>query len=44
MMRANIKQQRWDHTNSLLTTDISLERKTEIKFAFIPRKNTFLLQ
>lgn len=27
MMRVNIKQQRWDHANSLLTTDISLERK-----------------
>lgn len=30
MMRANIKQQRWDHTNSLLTTDISLERKKKL--------------
>lgn len=27
MMRVNIKQQRWDHANSLLTTDVSLERK-----------------
>jgi len=23
----NIKQQRWDHTNSLLTTDVSLKRR-----------------
>lgn len=29
MMRANIKQQRWDHTNSLLATDVSLERKNK---------------
>lgn len=36
MMRANIKQQRWDHTNSFLATDISLETKKEIKFGFIP--------
>lgn len=30
MMRIDIKQQRWDHTNSLLTTDISLKEKKHL--------------